>query len=253
MKKNTLSVIILARNEEELIGECINSVKLINPDEILVIDDNSTDQTVKVASKKGARIIKYPMNNFAQSRNFAMQKASSDWLLYIDADERFSKELALKIKSTITSDAKFSAYALTRVNYYLGKKWPKIEVMLRLFKKNSLKEWYGQLHESALVSGDVYTIPHPLIHFTHRNLSEMVTNTNIWSDIEAKLRFDAHHPAVVWWRLPHVMLPVFFDYYISQKGYTVGSVGLIESLYQAFSIFITYAKLWELQKNSRIK
>ena len=71
-----------------------------------------------------------------------------------------------------------------------------------------------------------------------------------WSTIEAELRFKARHPKMTWWRFPRVMFTAFYDSYIKQKGYKVGAVGIMESMYQAFSIFITYAKLWELQNKN---
>jgi hypothetical protein len=79
----------------------------------------------------------------------------------------------------------------------------------------------------------------------------MVEKTNKWSVIEARLRFDAGHPPVVWWRFPRVMLQAFSNSYITQGGWKAGAVGLMESMFQAFSIFITYAKLWELQQDKK--
>lgn len=75
----------------------------------------------------------------------------------------------------------------------------------------------------------------------------MVEKTNKWSDTEALLRFNSNHPKMTWWRFPRVMLTAFFNSYIRQGGWKAGAVGLIESVYQSFSMFITYAKLWELQ------
>ena len=75
----------------------------------------------------------------------------------------------------------------------------------------------------------------------------MISKTIEWSQIEAELRFNANHPKITWWRFPRVMLSAFFDSYIKQGGWRVGTAGIIESIYQAFSIFITYAKLWEKQ------
>ena len=141
------------------------------------------------------------------------------------------------------------AYKISRQNFYLGNHpWPKIEKLERLFEKSSLTEWYGTLHESPKVEGKIGDMDGLLLHYTHRDLSSMLAKTIIWSDAEARLRFDAHHPPMTWWRFPRVMLTAFWDSYIKQQGFKAGSMGLIESLYQAFSIFVTYAKLWELQQ-----
>ena len=81
----------------------------------------------------------------------------------------------------------------------------------------------------------------------------MLNKTIEWSSAEAMLRYNAGHPQMTWWRFPRVMLTAFFDSYIKQQGFRAGAIGLIESIYQSFSIFITYAKLWELQRNAKLK
>jgi hypothetical protein len=91
-------------------------------------------------------------------------------------------------------------------------------------------------------------IESPIQHFTHRNLSQMVRKTNEWSLFEAKLRLESKHPQLAPWRFLRVMGTEFINSYVKNKGYKNGVYGLIEGMYQAFSIFITYAKLWELQQ-----
>ncbi len=123
--------------------------------------------------------------------------------------------------------------------------------MERLFWKDSLIKWKGKVHESPVVSGSVGILNEPLLHYTHRTLDEMVNKTNEWSATEAKLRYEAGHPPVVWWRFIRVMFTAFSDSYFIQGGWKAGVTGLIESIYQSFSIFITYAKLWELQESKK--
>jgi hypothetical protein len=114
-----------------------------------------------------------------------------------------------------------------------------------------LVEWYGQLHESPKIKGEVGELDEFIIHYTHDDLSSMVKKTNTWSDVEAETRIHIHHPKMTWWRFPRVMLSAFWDSYIRQSGWKAGTAGFIESIYQSFSIFITYAKLWELQNEKR--
>lgn len=250
-----ISVLILAKNEAEMIADAIVSVQSLSPREILVIDDFSTDDTVSVASSHGANVLKHAKSDFAEARNFAARSAKGTWLLYLDADERLSLNLQQKIKEIAGSESSNSiaAFNLTRKNYYLGKEWPASEHLIRLIHKPHLDGWYGVVHESPQVRGTIQTLTEPLIHYTHRSLSEMVENTIVWSEIEARLRFDAKHPRISWWRIPRIMIPTFFEYYITQGGWKVGTVGLIESMYQAFSIFITYARLWEMQQKNAVK
>ncbi len=243
-----LSAVIISKNEEEIIADCIDSVSFC--DEILLIDNNSTDRTAEVAKRLGAKIIIADTNNFSELRNSGLKNAKGKWILYIDADERVTPELQNEIIEKVNEKKNvFSAYKLKRKNYYLGKfEWPKIEEITRLFKKTDLQEWFGKLHESPRVLGEVGEIDGFLNHYTHRNLTYMVTKTNRWSEIEAELRFESHHPKMTWWRFPRVMMTAFFDSYIKQKGYKLGTAGIIESIFQAYSMFITYAKLWEKQQ-----
>ena len=246
-----LSAIILTKNSENDIVDCIESVKSL-AEEIIIIDDNSTDRTVSLAGRLGARVetCKDELLNFAGRRNLGLKKAKNKWIFYIDSDERVTDELKESILKVINKrESEYQAYRILRKNYYFGThEWPFIESLERLFIKSSLKGWHGEVHETPMVEGEVGQLNGFLLHYTHKDLTSMVNKTIAWSKIEAELRFKAHHPPVVWWRFPRVMLTAFYDSYIRQKGYKAGTVGLIESVYQSFSMFITYARLWEMQQ-----
>lgn len=247
--KPKISAIILTQNESEMIEECIKSLSWT--DEVIVFDSSSKDDTLSRAVKAGAKTISNVFDGFANARNKALKYATGDWVLFVDADERISDELRKEILAKIiTSD--YNAYSMPRTNYYLGIKWPQTEQVTRLFRKDCVK-WYGELHESPRISGELGMLRTSLIHFTHRNLSEMVRKTNRWSEIEARLRFEAKHPKMKPWRFLRVMFTAFWKSYIGEKGYKAGTVGLIESMYQAFSAFITYSKLWEMQISAEKK
>jgi glycosyltransferase involved in cell wall biosynthesis len=247
-KKLLLSAIVIARNEEDRLPTCLKALSFC--DEIIVIDNNSKDKTSSVAKSHGARVLGAPDQDFATLRNLGKTKANGRWLLYIDADEVVSEPLAREIEQTIShwKQDMPQAYTLARHNYYLGFAWPQVEAMKRLFHAEALVEWKGQVHETAVSLGAVGELSGELSHNTHRTLEQMVAKTNEWSAIEAKLRFDAGHPQISWWRLIRVFVTGFWDSFVTQKGYKAGVVGWIESMYQGFSLFITYAKLWELQK-----
>lgn len=241
-----LSAVIIAKNAEDLIGECIASVKFC--DEIIVVDNSSSDKTEHVAKSLGAKVIRVKTNSFAESRNIGLAKAQGKWILYVDTDERVSDELKKNIQQAVVSE-NYAAYKLQRKNFYLGRHpWPKIEQLERLFVKSSLKKWYGDLHETAEVSGKIGLLDGYLYHFTHRDLQSMLAKTIEWSKVEAQLRFDAKHPKIVPWRLIRVMITAFWNSYITQGGFRAGTMGLIESMYQSYSMFITYATLWEMQQ-----
>lgn len=247
---NSLSVIILARNEAPRMGEAIKSVLRLQA-EIIVVDQNSVDETARIAKNAGAKVMRIDEESFAKLREIGKDAASGDWIFYLDADERVTDGLVNELGKIIEAKPKVNspvAYFVKRDNYYLGEKWPVGDKVERLFWKRALRGWKGELHESPIVDGDMGELKNCLIHMTHRSLEEMAEKTNKWSEIEAKLRVQVNHPQVVEWRLLRVMLTGFSKAYLGEGGLQMGSVGLIESMYQAFSMFITYAKLWERQQ-----
>lgn len=243
------SVIMIAKNAEGEIADAVESVKDL-ADEVIVINNASTDRTVEVARYLKAKVVNCESNDFSELRNFGLEKAQGEWVLYIDSDERATPSLSKEIgKLVYNGTIQYDAYRIKRKNFYLGNhEWPYVEEIERLFKKNRLRGWRGQLHESPIVIGKVGELDGFLLHYTHRDLKSMLAKTIEWSKIEAELRFKADHPKITWWRFFRVMITAFYDFYIKQSGWKAGTVGLIESTYQAFSIFITYARLWEMQQ-----
>ncbi len=246
-----ISAIIITRNEEINISKCIESVKWA--DEIIVVDNNSMDQTRTIAKSAGAKVYDAAGLDFSYIRNIGKEKASGKWLLYIDADERVTPELAKEIKEKIKSEDNFSSYAVTRKNYFFGNPWPKQEQIIRLLKKDALIGWQGSLHESPQVIGVSGKLNFPLLHYTHSDISSMMKKTDEWSEVEANLRYQNNHPSMNWWRFFRVIITSFWRSFIQDQGWKAGTTGLIESIYQSFSMFITYAKLWELQNKSSIE
>lgn len=248
-----LTVIIISRADEDVVGDAIKSAKDF-ADEILVIDSNNNNETELIGKRLGARVIKHPFKNFSDQRNFAILHAKNPWVLYLDSDERltpeFCKEVSVKIDSHSEAD-NINGYYITRRTYYYGKDWNFEDKVQRLFLKKHFVEWRGVVHETPIIKGEFGIIHSPIIHLTHRNLSQMVRKTNEWSEYEAGLRFESGHPRMVPWRFFRVMASEFFNSYIKNKGYKNGTHGLIEATYQSFSIFITYAKLWEMQEKRK--
>lgn len=247
----TISAIIIAKNGQEQIKEALESVRFCN--EIIVIDNSSKDKTREISEKYG-KVYDYQSKSFSELRNFGLTKVESDYVLYLDTDERISEELKKNIVKILSLDTDYAAFKLQRKNFYFGKnEWPYVEKLERLFKKEKLKKWEGDLHESPIVDGKIGQLDGYIFHYTHRDLQSMLKKTISWSNTEALLRYNSNHPKMTWWRFPRVMLTAFLSSYIKQRGYRAGAVGFLESMYQAFSAFITYAKLWELQNKSMFK
>ena len=243
-----ISGIVLVRNEEGLIGDCLESLAWV--DEIIVVDNGCTDKTIEIARDKGAKIIESLKGSFSGRRNLGAKQASGEWLLYVDVDERVTPLLKKEIEET-TRNGTCVAYAIPRRNILLGHQmkwggwWP--DFVLRLIRKDALITWEGKLHEQPKIKGTIGKLNNPLTHFSHRSLSEMVSKTNEWSEIEAKLLFESDHPKMSWWRFISIALREFWFRGVKKMGFLDGTVGVIEIIYQMFSRMITYAKLWEMQ------
>jgi glycosyltransferase involved in cell wall biosynthesis len=252
-----LTGIVIAKNEQARIASAIDSLAFA--DEILVIDNGSTDKTADIAQKKGARVIHAPSASFGELRNIGKKEARGKWIVYLDADEVIPSLLATEITKTSSQDFgthqaqdQVVCFFIRRNNFYLGHQWRTTDRMQRLFYKDALIRWQGDLHETPEVIGKTSELTHPLDHHTHRTLEEMLEKTNVWSNTEAQLRLKAAHPAIVPWRLLRVSLTGFWHSFIREGGWKMGTVGFIESMYQGFSLFITYAKLWELQQKQKV-
>lgn len=242
-----------------MIGECLESIKWA--DEIVLVDSGSTDKTPEIAKKYGAKIIESPapQPRFSEWRNKGLEVvARGDWVLYLDADERVTPQLKKEITSIIHHQSPIIfSFAIPRQNILLGKEmhfggWSP-DYVKRLFKRDKLKRWEGRLHEEPIFEGELGHLKQPMLHITHRDLSSMVEKTRQWSKIEAELLYKAGHPPVVWWRIIRVMLTEFWHRAVKLQGWRDGTVGWIEIIYQMFSRFITYARLWELQQIKKEK
>lgn len=251
MKKNGLSVVVIAKNEEKNIEGCLKSV--VWADEIVLIDNGSTDRTVIIAKQYKAKIFSVLSGSYKDLRNEGARQASGEWLFYLDADERVTSKLQDEIiqltGSRVEHGMTSSAYAIPRQNIILGKKmrfggwWP--DYVKRLFLKSKLTGWRGELHEEPEFKGELGLLKEPMIHLKHDNLHDMAKKTNKWSNIEAKLLLDAHHPQMAPWRFFRVLLTELGDRLLVKKGLLDGPEGVVYATYQSFSKFITYAKLWE--------
>lgn len=246
----TISAVIITKNEEKMLQACIDSLSWV--DEIVVIDTGSDDNTVKIAKKGKARVFEYlDGKTFSDWRNKGLHEAKGDWIFYVDADERVPKALQSEILKTISSSAIFTSYAIPRSNIIFGQEfrfggfWP--DYVKRLYKREALKRWIGELHEEPVVTGDMGHLKSHLMHDKHETIFEMVEKTNRWSAIEAKLMYDAHHPPMNIVRFTTAMLREFWYRMIKKQAFRDGKKGIIMAIYQVFSRFCSYAKLWELQ------
>lgn len=252
-QNNNVSVVILSMNEEDVIERSITSSLLLTSN-VLLIDSGSGDKTLEIAKRLGVKVVINPLKNFSDQRNFALTHIKTKWVFFLDADEEITEPLKSEIDAVVNLSGKtYGGYFVKRHTYYFGKDWRMEDGVQRLFRLDVFQKWEGVVHETPVIKGEFGKLNAPLNHYTHRSLSQMIMKTNKWSEYEAKLRFDANHPRMNPLRFGRVMLTGFLRSYIKESGYRNGTHGIIESMYQSFSMFVTYSKLWELQEQQRIK
>ncbi|NOY14927.1 MAG: glycosyltransferase family 2 protein [bacterium] len=250
MPKLPISILILTKNSQQFIKTALISASFA--DEIIILDDGSTDNTLAIASRYTNKIIKYQKNDndFSLKRNLLKDQASHPWLFYLDADERISQQLKNEIEKVVNAN-KPGVYQINRLNIFWGKPffyggWSPSWV-IRFFHKDCLIKWQGQLHEQPAYKGQLQSLSQPLIHLSHSDLKKSLENTLAWSWIEAGLFVKANHRPVKWYHFFSAPLKEFIFRFIKRQGYRDGLEGLLDSIMQAISKFITYERLWELQ------
>jgi glycosyltransferase involved in cell wall biosynthesis len=246
-----ITVIIHTHNEGINISSCLESAKILSK-KIIIIDMESTDKTVEAAKKLNIPVFNFPKSNYVEpAREFGIMKAQTDWVFILDADERITKELAEEIKNI---NNKMGYYKIPRKNIFAnpsaggwlrhGGWWP--DYQTRLINKKSFISWPKRIHSTPIIKGDFGYLKNPLVHYFHGDLSNMVKKTIIFEDIESNLLYQAERKTTT---------KTFFRKYsaelyrrlIKKTGFLDGTIGIIESIYQAFSKTITYLFLYEKQ------
>jgi hypothetical protein len=230
MAKISAIVLIGGKVNADLLERCLDSLKW-------------ADEVVKVETDKSS-------GNFSDWRNEGAKKAQNEWLFYVDSDEEVTPELEKMVKQVTQTD-EFAGYAIPRKNFIFGKEFKHgglyPDYVLRLIKKDKLIGWEGELHEQPKIEGKISHLNEPLIHTKHKDLSEMVDKTNEWSEVEAKLMFESHHPKMNFIRFGSAALREFWKRMIRERAFLDGTEGIIYAIYQVFSRLISYSKLWEMQ------
>ncbi len=181
----SITAIVLTKNEEARIEECLKSLKWA--DELIVLDSDSRDQTKQIATQVGAKVFEKKFVDFSDQRNHAMSQASGQWILFIDADERVSSELAIEIQSVIESE--LTAYAIPRHNYFFGKRLrysgSAEDAPVRLFPRGS-GVWKQPVHEYFETSLPIKKLKENLVHHTTRDLPQYMEKVGRYVPLEVE-------------------------------------------------------------------
>ncbi len=251
----TLSVVISAWNEEAKIKQCLASVSWA--DEIIFVDNSSTDQTPHIAKQFTSKVFKRPNNPMLNvNKNYGFSKATSDWILSLDADEEITKELAGEIRSAMNANNELVGYWIPRKNILFGKWimyglwWP--DKQLRLFKRNKGKFPGIHVHEYLSVDGPTGELSEPYIHYNYETISQFLRKMDtIYTESEVQKHISANYQ-FSWYDAIQFPISDFVKIYFAQQGYKDGLHGLVLSVLQSFYSFIVFAKLWEKNKFNQI-
>jgi glycosyltransferase involved in cell wall biosynthesis len=238
-----LSATLITYNEERNIARAIESLRCA--DQIVVVDAGSTDRTVEIAEKLGARVIEHPFKNYAAQKNFAAEQAEHDWILSIDADESLSEALEAEIWQIKKNGPEYDAYTMPRLAQYLGR-WilhsgwhPDRKV--RLYDRRRAR-WTGDfVHESVQVNGRVGHLKFNLLHFTCDSLSEHLKTMDRYTTLAAE-QLVSQGRRVGWSQILFDPPWTFFRTYILNRGFLDGAEGLAIAYMAALYNFLKYAK-----------
>ncbi len=243
-----ISAIVLTKNEDNNIKECLDSLSWC--DELIVIDDNSSDKTVEIAKQKKARIFIHPLtNNFAQQRNFGLEKAKGDWVFFVDADERVSPALWYEIMQ-LTNDpiSSVAGYYVKRRDVLWGKELLYGEVgkikLLRLAKKGA-GEWKGKVHETWQVQGKKDLLQNVLLHYPHQTMAEFLKEINFYTDLRAQELYEKKVSSS-WWSIVAFPISKFVLNVIIKGGFVDGIPGIVFGITMSLHSFLVRGKLWLL-------
>ncbi len=243
-----LSAVILSHNDEVILGRAIRSVGFC--DEVVVIDDDSTDGTREVAKKLGAKVYQRPLgSDFSKQRNFGLSKATGSWVLFVDSDEVVTAELAKEMKEAISNSSDTAGYYLKRRDTMWGRVLRFGETgrikLLRLARKDA-GSWRRPVHEVWDIRGTIGELTHSLDHFPHPNVAQFIDEINRYSTINARYLYEKGI-RVAWWHIVAYPKAKFLVNYIWRLGFLDGTAGAVVALLMSLHSFLTRGKLWLLQ------
>lgn len=253
ISRTPLSVAIITKNEAKHIRACIESVRFA--DEIVVVDSGSEDDTVTLAQNAGARVLFQPWLGYGAQKRFAVDAATHDWVLCLDADERVDTELASAINNALAAQNAHSAraYEMAMQQRFMGRMlnhgdgYPLWK--LRLFHRKHSQWSDDRIHESVETHEIVERLRGKLLHLPDLSLLEWIAKQNHYTTLQANHLFQGAKKTGL---AKLILNPLwrFLKYYIFQRGFLDGVPGLVHASLNAAFVFVKYAKLWALNKDS---
>lgn len=249
-----LSVIIITKNEEERIERCLESVKWA--DEIVIVDDMSTDKTLQLCKIYTNKIIQNKSDgNFDRQRNIGIENASGDWILQMDADEIVPPGFSDEIKDTVSSEScNFNGFYIMRKNFFLGHfmrfgGW--YHKSLKLFRKDSARYIGESIHETLDIKGKIGLLKEPIEHYPFSSFEEFIKRQNFYTSYEARLLLKKRNSITdkeITYNLCSKPIKLFLKTFLKKQGFRDGFYGFIFSVLYSWVYFLKWAKYVELIK-----
>jgi len=253
--QNKLSVCILALNEEKNIKACLQSIQNIADEIVVVIDDKTTDRTADIAKNYTKNvIIKNHEDNFHKNKQYTLERAQNNWILWMDADEAIEPELADEFKKVLENPT-YAAYKIPRKNMMFGK-WIEHtgwypDYQIRLFQKSNTHFPCQRIHEDPKVDGELGTLENHIIHHNYQSITHFIDKLNKYTSNDANYQanMQKYHDKDL------LIKPTeeFCKRFMMWKGYRDGSYGLILSQLQAMYALVTAVKVMELDHFNSVK
>lgn len=246
-----LSVIIITKNESEHITRCLKSVSWA--DEIIILDSGSTDNTVSLCQKFTPHVYETDWPGFGPQKQRTLDKATGNWVLSIDADEKISEELKAEIQQAM-QQTNIQGFNIPRLSSYCGKQikhggwWP--DYVLRLFQRSAGHFTDDLVHERAIVKGSLQNLKNPILHEAFINPDEVLHKVNSYSTLGAKKLFNKGKST----SLGSAILKGFWSFfktYILKASFLDGTHGLMLAISNAEGTYYKYIKLLDLQRHSK--
>lgn len=241
-----ISLIVITRNEEDLIGQCLKSAAAFC-DELIVVDSFSTDRTVEIARSLEARVFQRPFDGYIAQKQFALEQAGGEWVFSLDADEQATWELGTEIRTALASPQPADGYRVRRVLYHLGHYYTRglyPDWHLRLFRRERARFGGHEPHASVVIDGGVARLSAPILHFSYRDVADHVATINRLSSQAAA---EGQPGALTVVKMIANPAWRFVNFYFLRGGFREGGRGLYAAMSAAFYVFLKYAKLYELR------
>lgn len=249
MTKSKISAVITTWNEASNLDDCLSGLGFV--DEIVVVDMESVDNTVKIAKQYTDKVFHTPYTGYVEpARNYSIGKASGNWILIVDADERISATLAEKLEEIVKNDSA-DFVRIPRKNLVFGqwlkysRWWP--DYNIRFFKKGYVT-WSDAIHRPPITEGNGINLdPEPgsaLIHHHYRTIDDYLTRLIRYTNQQSKELIDAGYQFSLA-DLINKPIGEFLSRYFAGEGYKDGLHGFVLSILQAFSMFVVYLKVWQ--------